>query len=466
MIFPILKNVSTGNIIEITDSPFTIGRSLNSNYVIEDKIISRTHCLFNKKDNHWILQDSSTNGIFLNDDYYHLQGTPALKHNDKISLGTGIYTYQFLLCMEDPPKKKLNGDIISVADVQVNISDELLSELADNMLKNIEKTEKEPEVAPTKNIKDLTSTDSNVCFPNVTGSSNKCIFDAKKYNNEKQSVISPYNPSKRLKILTDNEKSSLYTLSNNENGPVSHERPSTSSKDLINTEMGDPPVISNSTDTEINSDKENTNFNRDQNNSEHNSNQNTQLQISDPSAIKQNQFEEMEDELLCTICANLFIKPITLACSHSFCQYCIDTWKQKKSECPICRKKITSSARTLVLDNIIEKMLENASQELRDQRKMMQQERKNLEDKEKSKQVQKRNKSQRAVMHNITMPLVIQIDTSESSISDSSRYSSSDSDFDDGLNISVNLPETYYGGYGRCYSCGEEGHWANGCPYR
>lgn len=65
----------------------------------------------------------------------------------------------------------------------------------------------------------------------------------------------------------------------------------------------------------------------------------------------------MEDELLCTICANLFIKPVTLACSHTFCQYCIETWKKKKSECPICRKKITSSARTLVLDNVIEKVV-------------------------------------------------------------------------------------------------------------
>lgn len=28
------------------------------------------------------------------------------------------------------------------------------------------------------------------------------------------------------------------------------------------------------------------------------------------------------------------------------------------------------------------------------------------------------------------------------------------------------VPGVYYGGYGHCYSCGERGHWANGCPYR
>ncbi|KAH9632335.1 hypothetical protein HF086_010260, partial [Spodoptera exigua] len=27
-------------------------------------------------------------------------------------------------------------------------------------------------------------------------------------------------------------------------------------------------------------------------------------------------------------------------------------------------------------------------------------------------------------------------------------------------------PDAYYGGYGRCYSCGARGHWAPGCPFR
>lgn len=87
----------------------------------------------------------------------------------------------------------------------------------------------------------------------------------------------------------------------------------------------------------------------------------------------------MEDELMCTICANLFIKAVTLGCSHSFCQYCINMWKKKKSDCPICRKKIASDIRTLVLDNIIEKMLENAPQEMRDQRKEAMAERTKIE---------------------------------------------------------------------------------------
>lgn len=48
----------------------------------------------------------------------------------------------------------------------------------------------------------------------------------------------------------------------------------------------------------------------------------------------------LESELQCSVCAELFITPITLNCSHSFCEYCITMWKKKKKDCPICRQVI------------------------------------------------------------------------------------------------------------------------------
>lgn len=40
--------------------------------------------------------------------------------------------------------------------------------------------------------------------------------------------------------------------------------------------------------------------------------------------------------------------------------------------------------------------------------------------------------------------------------------------WEDGYNTDAyyynGLPGAYYGGYGSCYTCGERGHWANGCP--
>ncbi|XP_013181168.1 PREDICTED: E3 ubiquitin-protein ligase RNF8-like isoform X1 [Papilio xuthus] len=76
----------------------------------------------------------------------------------------------------------------------------------------------------------------------------------------------------------------------------------------------------------------------------------------------------MENELQCSICAELFVCATTLNCAHTFCKYCIAMWKKKKWECPICRKTITSECKSLVLDSFIEKMVENLSAEMKQKR--------------------------------------------------------------------------------------------------
>ncbi|XP_050302159.1 myb-like protein U [Anthonomus grandis grandis] len=212
-----------------------------------------------------------------------------------------------------------------------------------------------------------------------------------------------------------------------------------------------------------------------------------------------NSYEEMENELLCSICANLFIKTMTLNCSHSFCQYCIEQWKKKKSDCPVCRTKISSSIRTLVLDNIIEKMIESASADERTQRKEAVQERENIEKAEKEAQEraqrpqsarrgrrggQNRNTNNSRNNNNRQQPPAPVVEVSDESSSSASSSStelsdSSDSDLtqseydydeyedDDWYSNEDDyngLPGAYYGGYGRCYRCGDPGHWANGCP--
>lgn len=66
--------------------------------------------------------------------------------------------------------------------------------------------------------------------------------------------------------------------------------------------------------------------------------------------------DAFENELQCSICTELFIKAVTLNCSHTFCKYCINQWKKSKSKCPICRKIIKNEFSTLVLDTYIEKV--------------------------------------------------------------------------------------------------------------
>ncbi|XP_061480864.1 E3 ubiquitin-protein ligase RNF8 isoform X2 [Rhineura floridana] len=84
----------------------------------------------------------------------------------------------------------------------------------------------------------------------------------------------------------------------------------------------------------------------------------------------------LENELQCTICSEHFIEAVTLNCAHSFCSYCINEWMKRKLECPICRGSILSKTRSLVLDNCIDRMVENLDDETKHRRLSLIQERK------------------------------------------------------------------------------------------
>ncbi|XP_015519637.1 E3 ubiquitin-protein ligase RNF8 isoform X3 [Neodiprion lecontei] len=87
----------------------------------------------------------------------------------------------------------------------------------------------------------------------------------------------------------------------------------------------------------------------------------------------------MDEQLTCSICSELFVKATTLNCTHTFCQYCIDTWEKKKKECPVCRTAIIAMNRSLVLDNFIDKMVENLSVEYKKRRTDIVEERREYE---------------------------------------------------------------------------------------
>ncbi|KAG8430551.1 hypothetical protein GDO86_020405 [Hymenochirus boettgeri] len=76
----------------------------------------------------------------------------------------------------------------------------------------------------------------------------------------------------------------------------------------------------------------------------------------------------LDNELQCIICSEHFIEAVTLNCAHSFCSYCIKTWRKRKDECPICRQDILSETRSLVLDNCIDSMVAKLSPEMRSRR--------------------------------------------------------------------------------------------------
>ncbi|XP_041108663.1 E3 ubiquitin-protein ligase rnf8-like isoform X2 [Polyodon spathula] len=86
--------------------------------------------------------------------------------------------------------------------------------------------------------------------------------------------------------------------------------------------------------------------------------------------------EVLENELQCIICSELFFEAVTLNCAHSFCSHCINQWRKRKDECPICRQGIFAQTRSLVLDNCIDRMVENLSSEMKERRENLIRERK------------------------------------------------------------------------------------------
>lgn len=65
------------------------------------------------------------------------------------------------------------------------------------------------------------------------------------------------------------------------------------------------------------------------------------------------------------------LQAVILNCAHSFCSYCINQWRKKKNECPICRQAIQSQTRCLALDNCIDSMVENLSLDMKARRKTL-----------------------------------------------------------------------------------------------
>ncbi|KAK7104960.1 E3 ubiquitin-protein ligase rnf8-like [Littorina saxatilis] len=91
--------------------------------------------------------------------------------------------------------------------------------------------------------------------------------------------------------------------------------------------------------------------------------------------------ETMETELQCSICNELFIKATSLNCSHAFCALCIRQWLAVKRECPNCRTAVASQMRSIVLDNYIDRMVAQLSEEMKERRAQLVVERQEAEKK-------------------------------------------------------------------------------------
>lgn len=71
--------------------------------------------------------------------------------------------------------------------------------------------------------------------------------------------------------------------------------------------------------------------------------------------------EILENDLSCAICQDIYINPLILNCSHSFCKFCVYRWLSKRPGCPQCRMTVSFQAENLALRNIINRMIQKSS---------------------------------------------------------------------------------------------------------
>ncbi|XP_023343689.1 E3 ubiquitin-protein ligase rnf8-B [Eurytemora carolleeae] len=70
-------------------------------------------------------------------------------------------------------------------------------------------------------------------------------------------------------------------------------------------------------------------------------------------------FRELaETHLQCVVCSELFVDAVSINCGHTFCDYCINEWRKKKNNCPVCRTNIRAANPVKVLDEYSDKIFE------------------------------------------------------------------------------------------------------------
>jgi len=74
--------------------------------------------------------------------------------------------------------------------------------------------------------------------------------------------------------------------------------------------------------------------------------------------------QELQAELVCSVCQDWIVHASSLECGHSFCRECIDQWLTgKKFECPVCRGPVLREPTfSRALDIIVEKGVQGSSE--------------------------------------------------------------------------------------------------------
>ena len=186
---------------------------------------------------------------------------------------------------------------------------------------------------------------------------------------------------------------------------------------------------------------------------------------------KNEMFSSMQEEFLCVICQELFVKAHSLSCSHSYCEKCITDWMKANKHCPMCRKTIEGKpVPSIAMDNAITKLVECLPEEAQKERAELLKERSSTKIEKKDVIVISDSPARPSTSGVVTRSasrrtIPVNLVSSDSDSNSDSELSSSQSDndlegydeyrddFDDP--DYTGLPGYHWGRYGYCYRCGK-----------
>nr|CAH7769597.1 unnamed protein product [Callosobruchus chinensis] len=346
---PKLKR-SNGNTISVNENPFIIGRALNCNYVIPNAQISRQHCSIEKVGSAWFLRDVSTNGCYLNGTLVK-KNSMSLSNNDIIGLCLdGSYDFTFQISQSRD---------ISISDEQLNmVADSLDTALNEIGVFTVSNTE----------ISSVPVQETATVSGNLFRSGNSIDYNPTTNQEVISTVLNKVekttDPISEIGTVPVQDMPVVLVPDSSPSPKRPRLEPSPSITDADNIanvlpSIAPSPICDNSgINLENTTGPSETSSlpNPTQDIQPSSSAEKTQEANNEIALLPEQQYEEMEDEMMCSICSEMFLKAVTLNCSHTFCKYCIEKWKNTRNICPICRTTITTMNATLVLDNVIQKV--------------------------------------------------------------------------------------------------------------
>nr|XP_023029388.1 E3 ubiquitin-protein ligase CHFR-like isoform X2 [Leptinotarsa decemlineata] len=438
--------------IEINSSPFTLGRSWNCNYVILAESISRIHCSLERVGIHWILKDTSTNGTYINGMVIQSRGSRRLMNGDIINFDRQNEQYIFHFVPRYNVWYEQQSRVAYPLPSEIDIYPNSYSTVTPYTSVPTYRTKSTFRTNRTYRIHRSYRTElAYTAVPTYRTDNVPGYTTYPEYTNNAVHTMNPdYTTLCSYSTVRDYASEPEYSTGNE--NIIVHER---SVVPTYRTVREYTTVPASPTDTASIEDSPSSVQFPVIVPTEVASPSDTPLDCTMkremPKATSSSETEngeELRNEMQCSICSEMFIKATTLNCSHTFCKFCIETWRRNKSACPICRAEITSMNSTLVLDNVIEMVVQNGSEEVKQHRKEI------LEDRQKCVEQSKHKRGDSSTESRIEM---VSEDSDSGDESDGMNWLGQMA----GTNLERLYIPTIY-----CFYCDIRGHSSSNCPSR